>query len=482
MAFKHGVYKSEVPTSLVSPVQGEAGLPVVVGCAPVYMGDITNVNKPVLCYTYSEAVSALGFVHEDWENWTLCEFMYSQFALFGQSPCVLINVFDPARHKKNITDEVYEVIDGEINLGEGVIKTGAISFKDSEGKAITNLKYDFNYDDEGNAILSITSTGYPTSLKISYVKADPSQVTANDIIGGVNAQTGAYKGLELVSRVFPMFRLIPGIILAPGWSEKSEVAAVMRAKCENINGLFTCISIADIPSDSTGAQTYSEVPAWKNANNYTSERQIVCWPKIKLGNDVYHMSTQLAGLMNNVDRSHNDVPYKSPSNELFQMDGCVLASGAEVSLGLEEANYLNGQGITTALNFMSGWVAWGNRTASYPANTDPKDCFIPIRRMFDFVGNTFIQTFWQKTDEPMTPRLVRTIIDSFNCYLNGLAAREMILGGRIEMLADENPLTSIQDGHLVFHVYLTPPPPAEMIEAVLEFDPDYFSVLYEAIG
>ena len=37
MAYKHGVYTSEVATSLVAPIEGTAGLMVVVGTAPVNM-------------------------------------------------------------------------------------------------------------------------------------------------------------------------------------------------------------------------------------------------------------------------------------------------------------------------------------------------------------------------------------------------------------------------------------------------------------
>ena len=35
--YKHGVYTSEVATSLVAPVTGTAGLQVIVGTAPVNM-------------------------------------------------------------------------------------------------------------------------------------------------------------------------------------------------------------------------------------------------------------------------------------------------------------------------------------------------------------------------------------------------------------------------------------------------------------
>ena len=69
------------------------------------------------------------------------------------------------------------------------------------------------------------------------------------------------------------------------------VAAVMRAKAENINGIFSGQAVVDIPCDSEGADVYTEAPEWKTRNNYMAEHQIVCWPKIKLGDDVFHLST-----------------------------------------------------------------------------------------------------------------------------------------------------------------------------------------------
>jgi phage tail sheath protein FI len=65
--------------------------------------------------------------------------------------------------------------------------------------------------------------------------------------------------------------------------------------------------------------------------------------------------------------------------------------------------------------------------------------------------------------------------------LNGLAAREFILGGRVEFLESENPLTNLMDGIMRFHLSVTPPPPAEQIVGILEFDPQYLSTLFEAV-
>lgn len=466
MAFRHGVYKSEVPTSVIAPSQSEAGLPVIIGTAPVYMADQDCVNSPKLVYTYEEAVKVFGF-SGNWKNYTLCEFIYSQFALFGQAPCVLINVFDPARHKTVITNDgdgqEYIAVDGRVSLGADVISADS---------------YDLLYDDDGYAYVT---TDKP-SLKVkTLTKANPSAVTASDIIGGVSASTGKYTGLELVNQVFPKFALVPGLIGAPGWSEDSNVAAVMRAKADNVSGIFTANCVVDIPSGESGAAVYSDVTSWKNKHNYVAERMIACWPMVKLGDKTFHMSTQLIGLMNKTDANHRDLPFKSPSNELLQMDSCVNADGEEVLLSLEQANYLNSQGVMTALNWIGGWRAWGNRTAAYPASTDVKDCMIPVRRMFDYLGNTFITTFWQKVDEPITPRLVRSIVNSFNIYLNSLVAMEALLGGRVEFREDENSYTDLLNGIIKFHIFITPPVPAEVIEGILEYDVEYLSTLYDAL-
>ncbi len=373
MAFRHGVYTEEAPTSLISPVQGESDLPVIIGTAPIHLAAddeaIKNVNKPQLVYSYDEAVKFFGF-SRDWEKYTLCEFIYSQFVLYGMSPCVLINVLDPSKHNETVSGRQYAIADGEVNLGADVIISGgqfeAASLDIDEDidsgatKTIYRRDVDYSlvYDDEGNAILNVLSGGALSGklqVYLTFTKIKPEAVDAYDIIGGVDANTGDYSGLELVNSVFPRFRLVPGLLGSPKWSEKPEVAAVMRAKAENINGVFMAKAVVDIPCDAEGADVYTEAPEWKNRNNYMSEHQIVCWPRIKLGDDVFHLSTQLIGLMNSIDNGNEDVPVESPSNKLLQMNACVNASGKEVDLGLEQANYLNGQGIVTALNWIGGW-------------------------------------------------------------------------------------------------------------------------------
>ena len=61
---------------------------------------------------------------------------------------------------------------------------------------------------------------------------------------------------------------------------------------------------------------------------------------------------------------------------------------------------------------------------------------------------------------------------------HGLAAEGKILGGRIEFNDTENPLTGLIGGKLTFHIHQAPPPPAQEIDAVFEYDPSYLNTLF----
>lgn len=480
MAYFHGVRVKEVPTSVLTPVNTTAGLPVVFGTAPVHLTDDPTkyVNRPVICYSWNEAVAALGY-SEDWDSYTLSEVMYAEFKLYAVKPIIFINVLDPAKHKTTVSDTAgHALVEGRVTLTEPIlldtlrVKPSAVA---QPAKNITD--YTAAYDDDGKLIITVTPTGAlkdATSIFIDYDKVDPSKVKAADIIGGAS-KTGI-KGLEWLDSIYTVFSLVPGIVAAPGWSEDPTVASVMKAKAMSISGLFRCIVLTDVDTAAVGH--YSDVNAWKNANSYTGENQVVCWPCVRNGNAVYHMSTHILGIIGVMDAANEDVPYQSPSNLSMQATGICTKDGTEVTLSLEQANLLNSQGIMTALNFSGGWKSWGNYTGAFPSVTDVKDSFICVRRMFDWQYQTFILTYWQKTDRPLTQRLVRTIVDSEKIRLNGLTSRGFLLGADVQFLEEENPLTDLLQGIFRVHLHITPPVPAQEIDGILEYDVNNFKKLF----
>lgn len=479
MAYQHGVYISEIPTAVTPPASANS-VPVVFGTAPVNLSARATmpVNEPVLCHTYAEAVAAFGY-SDDW-SFTLSEFIRSHFGLYAMSPVVLVNVLDPATHVTSVPAADMDVVSGAVTIAaQGVLKSSVVVKKAGQNPVtyVEGDDYELDFDADGQLVISILPDGDAageTQLNVAYSKLNPGGVDKNDIIGGI--ADGKPTGLELLNEVFPRFRMVPGMVLAPGFSHEPEVAAVMVAKAGNINGMFKAIALTDIPAD----EAYTDAAAWKNNNSYTSERQINGYPKLKLGDKTFHFSSHLAGVLCATDAANGGVPYVSPSNQPFKVDAVVLDDGSPLYLGPDQAAYLNGEGVMTALNFIGGWKAWGNRTGAYPAVTDPKDSFIPVRRMMDWISNNIILTAWQRLDSPITRRLIEAVTDSINIWLNGLAAQGMILGGRVEFLAEENPETDLMDGIVRFHLYVTPPGPARSIEFVVEYDASYLSGLFAA--
>lgn len=482
MAYFHGVKAQEVATSIISPVATTAGLPVVFGTAPVHLTEdpAAYVNKPKICYSWGEAVKAFGY-SDDWDKYTLCEAMYTQFKLYAVQPIVFVNVLDTAKHKAAVAEtELTLDADKAVTIKEPVILS-SLNVTDKTGGTAATLDTDYTaaFDDDGNVVITVLDSGAlasNASIFVSYDKVDASAVTAKDIIGGASTD-GSVKGLELVDTIYTTLSLVPGILAAPGWSEDPTVASVMKAKALNIDGLFRCIVLTDI--DTGDVKQYDAANVWKNKNSYTGTNQVVCWPCIKNGDAVYHMSSHIMGIIGVMDAANDDIPYQSPSNRSMQATGICLKDGTEVALSLQQANLLNSQGIMTGLNFNGGWKSWGNYTGAYPSMTDVKDTFICVRRMFDWQYQTFILTYWQKVDQPLTKRLIKTIVDSEQIRLNGLVSRGFLLGAKVSFLSDENPLTDLLAGIIRIHTSITPPVPAQEIVDVIEYDVSNFKSLFE---
>ena len=480
MSYYHGIKTSEQATAIKPAVNTEGCLPVIVGVAPIHLAtDPAEPNTPELCYTYAEAVAAFGY-KPDFGKYGIAEAIYTFFSLYGVSPVIFINVLDKTKHKTSVSNEQVTITDHTGILKSDVLMDTLV-VKSSENKLNIDADYTAAYDDEGNLVIALVSSSSHYSdetLTVSYDKVDPSKVKNEDIIGGIDAETGKEKGLEVINTIFTKLGVVPGMIGAPGYSDNAEVAAVMASKAASISGLFKAVSIID--GSTTVAKKYTDVYAWKNKVNVTSKYQVVCWPMATMGTKKLHLSTIFMATQALLTYENDDIPYKSPSNKTAQMDGLCLEDGTPVELGLSSANYLNGNGVVTAINLFGGWKLWGNNTACYPTNADPKDRFFCVRAMFNWDQQTFIRTYWADVDQPMMKRYIQAIVDSENIRMNGLASAGVILAGSCEYREADNPATSIVDGISHSHKTFIPPVPNREIDVVYEFDSEQYAALMTA--
>ena len=121
MAYKHGVYTTETPTSLLPAVSTEAGLIFCVGTSAQHLAkNPAGANNPVLCYELSEFVDRFG--HDtDFGKYTLSEMASSQFQLFNVSPIIFVNVLDAAKHFTEFTELKFGVTNHTAILDGAVI-------------------------------------------------------------------------------------------------------------------------------------------------------------------------------------------------------------------------------------------------------------------------------------------------------------------------------------------------------------------------
>ena len=217
----HGVFVNEVPTSLSAPVAASSGIPYFVGCAPIQgAAHAAAANTPVLVTSWDEYCDKLGY-SEDWADYSLCECAYSHFVLFNMQPAVFLNVFDPSTMKSAVTAADKDVSNHKVNLGQKGLETTGLVVKDKASTPNTLVK-DTDYEvyfEDGEMIIELisTSTHYAdTVLNIAYDQAVFSSITATTISNAIEKIELCMSGLGV----------IPDMIVAPGWSSNSSVAAV----------------------------------------------------------------------------------------------------------------------------------------------------------------------------------------------------------------------------------------------------------------
>lgn len=469
MAFTHGIIVNERPTSIIPPITANSAIQVVIGAAPININGLSDLAEPQLCYNYDEAVSRVG-ISRNFNKWPLMQSLAATFEIYNVAPIIFINVAQKSKHTKSVKSEVCQLQNGQAILANDGVYLDSVKLKVGATALVKGTDYTAAFDTSGNTVIKIIQGEHITeqteSLTAEYSCIDPSMVSSADILDGI----------KRVREIYPRFNLIPGLLLAPGHSHKVEVYNALCASARSINGQFKCMAIAD--ADCSTIASYDEVNAWKNKNSFVDNNSIIAYPAVRYGESIFHYSTILAAHMAQIDAEHEDIPYMSPSNHMCKISGLCNAAGGEIILDIEQATLLNSQGVVTAIN-QNGWRVWGNHTAGYPATTDVKDVFIPVRRMFLWWGNTFILTYFQKVDNPMNKRLIESIVDSENIRANGFKARGIVADAQIEFRIEENPVTDLLNGTIRFRQYLTPFTPAQTIINELEFDPN---ALVKALG
>ena len=219
--YQHGVYNQEQATSLTTPIRSSAALQVIFGTAPVHLADDPTkaANTPKLCYSFAECQAAVGY-SDDFKNFTLCQSIDANFRVFNNAPIILVNVLDPgnSKHTKNNEEEDCAVANGQAVYTKPYVLLDTLVVKKDTTPLVAETDYTAAHDDDGNVVITLISetAKEAESLSVSSTSLNPTGVTKEDVVGGVDTETGKETGLELVRQIYPKLGLVPGLLLAPG--------------------------------------------------------------------------------------------------------------------------------------------------------------------------------------------------------------------------------------------------------------------------
>ncbi len=283
---------------------------------------------------------------------------------------------------------------------------------------------------------------------------DEAETIAN-IIGGVDAQTGDYKGVQAFLSAESIVHAAPRILIAPGFTHQrpNNQANPVISSMLVIADRLRAVIIADGPNTND-----QDAITWRNDFGHARVYVVDPWVKIFTGHEeVVPPSPYVAGL---IARSDNENGFWwSPSNqEIYGIVGAARPVDFTLGDANCRANFLNENEVTTIIH-QEGYRLWGNRSCA----NDPKWAFLSVRRTADLINDSLLRAHLWAVDRNITRTYLDDVVESVNSYLAHLKALGAILGGQCYPDPELNTPANIAQGKVYFDFDFTPPYPAERI-------------------
>lgn len=298
--------------------------------------------------------------------------------------------------------------------------------------------------------------------------ADDAQTSAN-VIGGTSAD-GSYTGMQALLTAEAKLKVRPRILGVPGLDTK-EVTTALAVVAQKLRA-FAYASCAD-------AASVTECLAYRE--NFSARELMLIWPdfsyfdtvtsttvtaltiavalglRAKLDQDIGWHKTLSNVAVNNITGITQDVYFA------FQQVGT-------------DADLLNAKGVTTLIG-RQGYRFWGSRTCD-------EDTFIfeSYTRTAQVLADSIAESLFAVTDQPVSPILVREVIDGINAKGRQFVRDGQLLGFKAWFDPALNSTDEMKNGKFTISYQYTPVPPFEQIGLRQTFTDTYFADLSSAIA
>jgi len=299
------------------------------------------------------------------------------------------------------------------------------------------------------SLQAIADQTKPMTIVVRVQEGEDEAETTSALIGGTSP-TGQYTGMKALLAAKSRLGLVPRILGVPGL-DSQPVAAALVAVAQQLRA-FAYVS-------AWRCKTKEEAVAYRK--NFGAREAMLIWPEFQNWSTVSNSTVDASavaralGLRAKIDQETGW--HKTLSN--VAVNG-VTGISADVFWDLQnpatDANYLNGNEVTTLIN-EGGFRFWGSRTCS----DDPLFAFENYTRTAQVLADTMAEAHMWAMDKPMHPSLVRDIIEGINAKFRELKAQGYIIDGQCWYPDDINDKDTLKAGKLYLDYDYTPVPPLE---------------------
>ncbi|EMC1042108.1 TPA: phage tail sheath protein [Serratia marcescens] len=299
------------------------------------------------------------------------------------------------------------------------------------------------------SLRAIAEQAKPVTVVVRVATGKDAAETTSNIIGGANAE-GRYTGMKALLSAQAELGVKPRILGVPGL-DNQEVATALAGICQQLRA-FGYIS-------AHGCKTVQE--ATKYRDNFSQRELMLIWPDFVSWNttanqsDIAYATARALGLRAKIDTETGW--HKTLSNVgVNGVTGITASVFWDLQAPGTDADLLNQACVTTLIR-KDGFKFWGSRTCS----DDPLFMFENYTRTAQVLADTMAEAHLWAVDRPVTPTLVRDMIDGINAKFRELKSAGLIIDGNCWYDESANTVETLKAGKLFIDYDYTPVPPLE---------------------
>lgn len=299
------------------------------------------------------------------------------------------------------------------------------------------------------ALLAIADQSKPVTVVVRVAEGKDVKETTSNIIGGANAE-GRYTGMKALLSAQAELGVKPRILGVPG-HDNLEVATALAGICQKLRA-FGYVS-------AYGCKTVQD--AIKYRANFSQRELMLVWPDFVSWNtttnksDIAYATARALGLRAKIDTETGW--HKTLSNVgVNGVTGITASVFWDLQAPGTDADLLNQACVTTLIR-KDGFKFWGSRTCS----DDPLFQFENYTRTAQLLADTMAEAHLWAIDRPVTPTLIRDMIDGIKAKFRELKSAGLIIDGDCWYDAGANDKETLKAGKLFIDYDYTPVPPLE---------------------